>query len=310
METMKAFVRKNARNDDVELENVAIPSIDKGEVLVKIQAFGVGVHDRYFTPPDVRFPYPIGIEGSGIVTKTGSDVSGLQEGDRVILSASMQQKGGSWAEYATVSSEMVVPFLEEIDFLQAAALPVAGKTAVESMESLDLKQGDTLFVAGASGAIGTLLIQLANKQGIRVIGSASAKNHEYMLSLGAEETVDYSNPQWKDNVTAWVSGGVDAALAIQPGTTRDSIDVVKEGGKVITVSDDSVETERNVTVHQLQHKLSFPYAINVLVKAILAGDIRPVLENVYEFKQALDALKKTETRHARGKLVVSAMRNC
>ncbi|WP_093108090.1 zinc-binding dehydrogenase [Salimicrobium album] len=92
---------------------------------------------------------------------------------------------------------------------------------------------------------------------------------------------------------------------MQPGTTVDSTEVVREGGKVITVSGDDVKSERRVTVHQLQHKLSFPNAVNSLVKDILAGNLRPVLEDVYESERALDALRKTETRHARGKLVVS-----
>lgn len=305
MEKMKAYVRINAKNDHVELKEVAIPEIDKDEVLVKVQAFGVGIHDRYFIPTNVRFPYPIGNEAAGIIMKKGNDVSGFQNGDRVILSSSMQQKGGCWAQYVAVSSKMLIPMPNGIDFTQGAAIPVAGKTAVESMRALDLKTGDTLFVAGASGAIGTLIIQLAKNQGIRVMGSASSKNHEHMLSLGAEKAVDYSNPDWKDHVKQWIPGGVDAALAIQLGTGEDSMDVVKDGGKVITVSGDKVESERNIIVKQFQHQLDIQHAIGMLVEDIAAGKIHPVIEHVYSFEKALDALKKTETRHARGKLVVS-----
>lgn len=241
MKEMKAFVRISAQNNRVELQKVEIPEVDKDEVLVKVQAFGVGIHDRYFIPTNVRFPYPIGTEAAGVITKTGSEVADFQNGDRVILSSSLQLKGGCWSQYVAVSSKMLIPMPDEIDFIQGASIPVAGKTAIESMSALDLKEGDTLFVAGASGAIGTLIIQLAINQGIRVIGSASSKNHEYMLSLGAEKVVDYSNPDWKDQVKQWVPGGVDAALAIQFGTGEDSMDVVKDGEKVITVSGDKVD---------------------------------------------------------------------
>lgn len=309
MEKMKAFVRIDAESDHVELKEVDIPEIDKDEVLVKVEAFGVGIHDRYFIPTNVTFPFPIGIEAAGVITQKGNEVANFKLGDRVILSSSLQLKGGCWAEYVAVSSNMLIPMPDGIDFTQGAAMPVAGKTAMESMRALDLKKGNTLFVAGASGAIGTLMIQIAKNQGIRVIGSASSKNQTYMLSLGAEVAVDYSSPIWKDQVKQWMAEGVDAALAIQLGTGIDSMDVVKDDGKLITVSGDKVATERNILVEQFQHQLDMQDAIGDLVEDITSGKIHLVIEKIYSFEQALDALRKTETRHARGKLVVSMTAN-
>lgn len=309
MEKMKAFVRIDAESDHVELKEVDIPEIDKDEVLVKVEAFGVGIHDRYFIPTNVTFPFPIGIEAAGVITQKGNEVANFKLGDRVILSSSLQLKGGCWAEYVAVSSNMLIPMPDGIDFTQGAAIPVAGKTAMESMRALDLKKGNTLFVAGASGAIGTLMIQIAKNQGIRVIGSASSKNQTYMLSLGAEVAVDYSSPIWKDQVKQWMAEGVDAALAIQLGTGIDSMDVVKDDGKLITVSGDKVATERNILVEQFQHQLDMQDAIGDLVEDITSGKIHLVIEKIYSFEQALDALRKTETRHARGKLVVSMTAN-
>lgn len=305
MNKMKAFVRINPQSNYVSLTEVDIPHIDENEVLVKVQAFGVGIHDRYFIPKDAKYPYPIGIEGAGVIAKTGSNVKDLQIGNRVILSSSLQPKGGCWAEYVAVSTKMLIPFPNEMDVTQGAAIPVAGKTSLECMHALDLKKGDTLFIAGASGAIGTIVIQLAKRHGIRIIGSASIKNHKYMQSLGAEQTVDYTNPNWKKDVKRWMPDGVDAALAIQPGTGEDSMDVVKNGGKVITVSNDKLEPERNIIVQQFQHQLDMQQVIGDLVEDIVAGKVRIVIEKVYPFAQALKALEKTETRHARGKLVVS-----
>ncbi|MCW1927580.1 NADP-dependent oxidoreductase [Bhargavaea beijingensis] len=305
MGKMQAFVRVDAQNDRIELQEVPIPELDKDEVLVKVQAFGVGIHDRYFIPANVRFPYPIGTEAAGIITKTGGEVSDFQAGDRIILSSSLQPKGGCWAQYVAVSSDMLIPLPDTLDFILGAAIPVAGKTAVECMQALGLKEGETLFVAGASGAIGTLIIQMAKNQGIRVIGSASSKNHKYMLSLGAEKAVDYSTPDWKGHVKRWIPGGTDAALAIQPGTGKDSMDVVKDGGKVITVSGDRVGPERSITVQQFQHQLDIRHTIRNLADDISRGKIRLEIERIYPFKQALEALTKTETRHARGKLVVA-----
>jgi len=302
---MKAFVRAEAENNRVELMDIHIPTIDDNEVLVKVQAFGVGIHDRYFIPQNAAFPYTIGTEATGVIVKIGEQVKNCQIGDRVILSSSMQLKGGCWAEYVAVSSDKTIHMVDEMDFATGAALPVAGKTALESMHALNLKKGDSLFVAGASGAIGTLIIQLATNEGIHVIGSASRKNQAYMKSLGAKEAVDYSDPNWKTQVKIWTPGGVDAALAIQPGTGADSVDVVKSGGKVITVSGDKVEPERDITVGQFQHQLNMQKAIGELIQDIIADKVKIVIERIYPFEEAIKALEKTETRHARGKLVVS-----
>lgn len=225
MEKMKAFVRVDQKSNDVALKEVSRPNIDADEVLVEVKAFGVGVHDRYFIPSDAAYPYPIGIEGAGVIRELGENVKGFQIGDRVIFSSSFQPKGGSWTQYVAVSSESITHLPDKMNFTEGSTIPVAGKTALESMHALDLKEGDKLFIAGASGAIGTLVIQLAKQKGIRVVSSASSKNQEYMKSLGAEETVDYTRPTWKDEVKQWMPGGVDAALAIQPNTAKDSMDV-------------------------------------------------------------------------------------
>lgn len=302
---MKAYVRISNQSEKLELIEVPIPTIDKDEVLINVKAFGVGVHDRYFIPPNAAFPFPIGAEGSGVIEKIGSEVFDFQKGDRVIFSSSMQVKGGSWAECVAVPTKSLIRMPNTMKFEEGAALPVVGKTAMESMRALDLQQGDTLFVAGATGAIGSLVIQLANNQGIHVVGSASSRNQDYMISIGAKKAVDYTNPNWKKEVNSWRPGGVDAALAIQSGTAKDSMDVIKDAGKLITVSGDKINPERDIFVKQFQHQLDLQESIGILVKNIQAKNIKVVIDHVYPFEEALDALEKSETRHARGKLIVS-----
>lgn len=302
MQQMKAFVRTSAQDMHVEQAQVPVPELADDEVLVRVRAFGVGIHDRYYIPQDASFPYVIGIEGAGSVAAIGGKVTRFFSGDRVILSSIMQAKGGCWAEYVAVSEASLVPLPPNLDYTAGAALPVAGKTALECVRQLGLLAGDTLFVAGASGAVGTLVIQLASSRGIRVIGSASRANHEFMLSLGAEAVVDYADPDWKQQVRQWSESGVSGALAIQPATTADSMDVVRDGGMVITVSGDQVESERGITVSQLQHEEDARQVVADLASAVAKGGIRLVLEQVYPFDQALAALQKTETRHARGKV--------
>lgn len=270
-----------------------------------MEAFGVGIHDRYFIAPDGPFPYVIGIEGSGIISKVGPDVTGIEIGDRVMVSTSMNPKGGTWAEIAVAEQAGIRPMPDKLDFATAAGIPVAGGTAVESFHALDLKEGETLYVAGASGAIGTLVVQMAAQRGVRVVGSASASNHDHLHSTGAEFAVDYNDPDWPDQVRAWAPGGVDVALAIQPGTAPSSQSVVRDGGRVITVSGDPCQSERGIRVEQFTHRADSGEERAALVDDITAGRIELVLEHVYPFAEALTALEKTETRHARGKLVVT-----
>lgn len=302
---MKAYVRVDAHTQVVEQRDVPVPVADDGEVVVDVRAFGVGIHDRYFIPSELSFPYVIGTEGAGVVAGVGAGVSGVDVGDRVMVSAALSPKGGPWAEQVVVDASSIMAMPEGLDFTTAAGIPVAGKTAVETMHALDLQAGETLYVAGASGAIGTLVVQLASRRGVRVVGSASAPNHEYLRSLGADHTVDYRDPAWPDEVRQWSGGGADAALAIQPGTPTSSRDVVRDGGRVVTVSGDPCGSERGIRVEQFIHRTDAGEEMSELIDHITAGRIRLVLEHVYPFDDALSALEKTETRHARGKLVVT-----
>ncbi|MEO5608619.1 MAG: NADP-dependent oxidoreductase [Ornithinibacter sp.] len=302
---MQAYVRLNPVDQQVELVEVAAPSPDAEEVVVAVHAFGVGVHDRYFIPADVAFPYVVGLEAAGVVAAVGAEVTNLATGDRVMVSGLGNPKGGTWAQFVAVNQRGVTPIPDALDFVTAAGIPIAGNAAVESMHTLGMKAGQTLYVAGASGAIGTLVVQMATQRGIRVVGSASPANHEYLLSLGAELVVDYQDPGWPDEVRSWASGGVDAALAIQPGTPASSLDVVRDGGHLVTVSGDPVPPQRGIRVEQFPHRVDPSKDMADLVADTASGRIRVVVEHVYPFDQALSALEKTETRHARGKLVVT-----
>ena len=303
---MKAFVRISATTQEVELQEVRTPEISSEEVLIKVEAFGVGVHDRYFIPSDIKFPYVIGSEGAGIIKKKGSQIKGFNVGDKVIFTTVLQMQGGSWAEYAVAKEAALINLPDNLTSVQGAAIPVAGKTALECMREINLNKGDSLFIAGASGAIGTLIIQLANAKGIRVSASASLEIHDYMKSLGAEHRVDYNDSDWMEKVKEWSIDSVDAAIAIQPNTGTESIQVVKYGGELITVSGDSdrIPSQRNIKIRQMGHQLFTNQEMIELVNDISNDKIKVVIEKEYSFKEALSALKKTETRRARGKLVV------
>lgn len=305
-DTMKAYVRTSSSTQEIVFQEVKIPKISSEEVLIKVEAFGIGIHDRYFIPSEVNFPYVIGSEGAGEIVKIGSKISEFNEGDRVIFTTILQSQGGSWAEYAIAKQSALIHLPDNLTASQGAAIPIAGKTALECMRELNLEKGESLFIAGASGAIGTFVIQLAKEKGIHIFASASKKNHEYMKALGAEYTVDYHDSNWIEKVKDWSKSGVTKALAIQPNTGSESIKVVKDNGLLITVSGDSqnVQPERNIVVRQMGHQLFTNEELKDFVNKIVLKEIKIVIEKEFPFDKALDALKKTETRSARGKSVI------
>ncbi len=302
---MRAFVKRSADPQDIALLDVPIPTVGEDELLVHVRAVGVGIHDSSFLPADISYPYPIGIEAAGIVTEVGKRVTDHVPGDRVAFVSAMQPKGGTWAEYAAVAMDaLILTIPEGMSFGQAAAVPVAGNTALKALHVLPLQSGDSVFIAGASGAVGTLAIQLAKARGWRVAASASRANHEYMRSLGADLTVDYRQAHWPAQVRGWASDGVDAAVAIQPGTSADSIQTIRDGGFLVTVSGDRIESERGIGVAVVTQQIDVRQELTQLMDGIADGTYRLVLERTYPFAEGLDALRKVQTRHARGKVVL------
>lgn len=302
---MKAFARTNGQDMEVKFIELPVPNTNAKEALIEVAAFGVGIHDRYFIPMQAKFPYVIGTEGAGFIKNFEDETGDFSSHDRVIFTTSLQAQGGSWAEYAVAKVSSLLRLPDNMTFAEGAGISIAGKSALESMRELNLKKGSTLFIAGASGAIGSLVIQLAAAEGIRVSGSASPKNHAYMQSIGLEKAVDYQDPNWQSEIQEWSGAGVDAALAIQPGTGIGAIKVIKEGGLLITVSGDSTQVppERNIEIKQMGHQLG-NQEMNRLINDVSNGKIKLIIENEYSFDNALEALKKVETRHAQGKSVV------
>ena len=303
---MRAFVSPHAGATTIQATTVAVPEIDHDEILVSVKALGVGIHDSYFLPADATYPFTIGIEASGVIEQVGSDVTDRRPGDRIAFISAMQNKGGTWAEFAAVKmSSMIIDIPASIDFARAAAVPVAGNTALKALHLLEgIAPGSSVFIAGGSGAIGTLAIQLARARGWRVAASASAANQDYMRALGAELTVDYLDPSWRDQVRVWAPGGVDGALAVQPGTTATTIPVVCDGGVVVPISGDSAHPERGVRLETLPIQIDVRSEMDELMAAIDAGTVHLELENIYPFEDAPAALAKVQTRRARGKSVI------
>lgn len=148
------------------------------------------------------------------------------------------------------------------------------------------------------------MIQVAVARGFRVAASASKKNHPYMVSLGAEKTVDYHERDWQAQVIGWEPKGVDAAIAIHPGTARDSEAFVRTGGAIVAVSGDRFNPQRRIDLKQIPHEVDIKSETEDLLTRVAAHEIQLTIEKTYPFSEGLAALEKVKTRHNRGKLVL------
>jgi NADPH:quinone reductase-like Zn-dependent oxidoreductase len=303
---MKAWVKTSGQANTLAFMDVPRPEAGDDELLVRIRAIGVGMHDEYFHAQDVRYPYVIGIEAAGIVEDVGANVTGYLIGDRIAFISMMQPKGGTWAEYAVISkSSLILPIPDTMTFEQAAAFPVVGNTVLKALVGAGLLPGETLFIAGGAGALGSMLIQLAVARGYTVVASASKQNHNYMKSLGAAQVVDYRDSDWQAQVRTLYPAGVDAAIAIHPGTPVAVQPVVKDGGVLVAVSGDTVATERGIVLKGVYNDIDVSSELVDLLAQVNDGRITQALSNVYTLGEALAALNQVQTRHTRGKLVLS-----
>src|SRR5580700_8191937 len=187
---MKAIQVKQAGGPEaMELVELPVPQPKANEAVVKLAASGVNFIDCYFREGRYKAPLPItlGQEGAGVVTAVGADVKSVKVGDRVAWSGLM----GSYAEYAAVAADRLVPIPQSVRDHQAAAAMLQGMTAhYLSHDTYPLKRGETALVHAAAGGVGLLLVQMAHHIGAHVIGTVSTEEKAQLArAAGAEEVL-------------------------------------------------------------------------------------------------------------------------
>jgi NADPH:quinone reductase-like Zn-dependent oxidoreductase len=254
------------------------PAPEAGQLLLEVDAAGVGPWDRLLngTGWDVglRTPAALGVEGAGRVLAVGPGVEGLTVGDRV-LSHEAPLPGGSgfWAERVLITAASAALCPPELDSARAAALPVAGLTAYQALEELALSSGQRLLITNGGGATGALALQIAVARGVEVTVTASAQARERLCGLGAAEVVDYRNPGWKNQIT----GGFHAALIAAGGTSKEAMSLLRDGGRLISLTSDAPEGERGIISKDIYVR---PDAAQLadLAKAVASGKLQQNLE--------------------------------
>ena len=197
--------------EQLHVSEVPTPEPGPGEVRVAVRAIGVNPIDwKIYSGRIGRDPNAlggIGFELAGVVDALGDGVDGWSVGDEVIAS---QVPGNGYTDAAVVPAAGLIAKPEDLSWELAASVSVAGATAAHAVAASGVGAGDTLLVHGAAGGVGGLVVQLARRQGARVIATASERNHEYLRSLGAQPVV--YGPGLADRVRALAPAGVDAAV--------------------------------------------------------------------------------------------------
>ena len=285
------------------------------EILVRVHAAGVNPVD-WKTRATGGFgmhndPPVLGYDVSGVVEAVGLGVTLYRPGDEVFGMPEFPRQAGGYAEYAVGPARHFAPKPEALSHVEAAALPLAGLTAWQSLlETAQLTEGRRVLIHAAAGGVGHLAVQIAAAHGAHVIGTAREGKHALLKELGAHELIDYTR---QDFAEALAGREVDIVLDSIGGDygTR-SLKVLRDGGTLITLpSPDEVPpaTESAPRGIRTGFTLVEPDSTGMRALADLAaqGKLRPVVETVLPLERAADAHRLGETGRTRGKIVLTVV---
>lgn len=318
---MKAIVYSRYGGPEVlRLEEVDRPAPAEDEVLVKVQAAAVNPLDWHYmrgSPFPVRFMAgllkptrnTLGADVAGQVEAAGSQVDGFKIGDEVFGSIAT----GGFTEYVAVEEELLVHKPTTISFEEAAAVPVAGLTALQRLrDDGHLQPGQTVLVNGASGGVGTYAVQIAKVLGAEVTGVCSTRNVEMVRSLGADHVIDYTHDDFTqsgrrydlilDNVGNYSLTHCERVLSTNGMYLYNSdsmVRIIQVMIKGITGGENGRRWRTGDLTRYDQSDLGF------LKEHLERGDVVSVIDRRYPLRQVPEAIAYVEEGHARGKVVIT-----
>ncbi|MFI7635194.1 NADP-dependent oxidoreductase [Nonomuraea sp. NPDC049400] len=285
----------------LRVEDVPEPHAGPGEVRIRVEAASVNPIDSKLRAGylkemmPLQFPKIPGRDGAGVVDEVGDGVTGVAVGDRVFGNSSV----GTTAEYAVLYEWAPVPDAWTME--QAAAVGVAAETTVRVLNEMKVGAGSTLLVEGASGGVGSAMVQFAVARGATVIGTASQGNQEYLRSLGATPTT--YGPGLADRVSTLAPGGVDVVVDVAgAGSLPDLVKIAPAPAAVVSIADPTAP-EHGARL-SLAPDVATPASLVEAAGLGAAGAYVPHIEATYLLDQIAQAHARSQAGHARGKLVI------
>jgi NADPH:quinone reductase-like Zn-dependent oxidoreductase len=331
---MKAFlINKYDKAGFMQLTDVPEPGVNDTDVLVDIHAAGLNLLDTKVKAGEFKLilPYKIplimGHDVAGVVTQVGSRVKKFKVGDEVYARPA-DGRIGAFAERIAIDENDVALKPQNISMVEAASLPLVTLTAWQSLVELArLKKGQSVFIQAGSGGVGTVAIQIAKHLGAKVATTAGAASFDALKKLGADVLIDYKTQDFETILTNY-----DVALNSQDTKNLEkSLNVVKPGGTVVSISGPptgdlaeqknapwfvkivmnllSMGIRRKAKKRNIDYQFLFMRAngqqLTEIGKLVETGVIKPVVDKVYPFEQANDALAYVESGRAKGKVVIN-----
>lgn len=283
--------------DVLHLIDAEQPHAGPGRIRIAVRAAGVNPVDWRVREGQVlgahptRLPSGVGLDAAGVVDEIGEGVEGVKAGDHVFGEGS-----STYAEFAVLSAWAPMP--EGLTFEEAAGYPSVVETALRVIREVGVRPGQTLLVSGASGGVGSAVLQIARDRGIAVIATAGATNQDYLRSLGAAATT--YGEGWAERVRGL--GRVDAALDLAgAGVIRELVELTGDPGKVISIAD-LAAPELGVRFSGVAG--SVPEALTEAAGLISRGRLHIPVEKSYTLAEAAAAHTDSQAGHTRGRRVM------
>jgi 2-desacetyl-2-hydroxyethyl bacteriochlorophyllide A dehydrogenase len=343
--TMMRAARNHLRDDGtvaLAIDEVPIPSLSPGEVLVAVQVAGVNQIDlltrRQLTPAPIEFPHIAGTEVAGVIAEVGADVRGWEPGNRVVVDPVFScgacsqcldghsnlcphgqilgvQTSGGYADYLAVPQSQLVRLDESISFSHAAAVAVTGPTAWHMLcRRAEVRVDDAVLVVAAGSGIGVLAVQIARLAGGRVVATAGSEEKlEACRRLKVDLAINHRDPGWSQPVRDWTNGrGVDVVFEhVGAATWSESLRALGRGGRLVTSGGHS-GFEVPLDLWQLfakEHTIMGSFAgsrtdLLTVLDLVRRGRITPVVEGAVPLEELPEAQRRLANREVFGKLLV------
>ena len=312
---MKAYVLNEAGGvENLVLSEIGKPSPGPDEVVIETKAVSINPVDVKVRPieevltmivGEVR-PVILGWDIAGIVSEVGSNVTDFSVGDTVFGMVNFPGHGKGYAEYVAAPASQLAKMPENTTFEEAAATTLAALTALQVLETR-VKAGDRVLIHAGSGGVGHFAIQMAKTIGATVVATSSAKNRDFVLSLGADEHIDYREQKFEE-----ILKDVDFVLDGMGGEVlENSLQVVRDGGTIVSLPTfefpealKAAADKRDITLEFVLVKSSGD-DMNKLSEQLKSGALKPHVSITFGFDQMAEAHKQIESGRTVGKAVVT-----
>jgi NADPH:quinone reductase-like Zn-dependent oxidoreductase len=324
---MKALqiIKYGEIQDSLAFNEVNKPTVQATDLLIEVKAAAINPIDKSIILGNLQSMLPIPMPStsaydvSGIVVELGNEVSEFEIGD-LVYSRVPQEQMGTITDYVAVTSTAVSKKPSNISFEEAASLPLAGLTALQSLEYAGIKENDIVLIHAGSGGVGSFAIQYAKAKGAYVYTTTSTNNVSWVKELGADTVIDYKTEDYKSIVK-------DADIVFDTlgkNYTMEAFGVVKKGGKVVSVVgplDEASAKMFGMADYKLPEELAklssekaaeykfifmHPNGSHLKeIKALVEDDkIKPIIDKVYPFSESIEAFIHLASGRAKGKIVI------